>query len=387
MLLSSNILFGGKKIPIILFAFLVYLIIPTESRTIRLIPLLLLSISCSIKKSFWTKNRKKYCLGCIPLIIFSSFVHGIFPAKDLFIILFMLVSLQYMGEQYSIRHSNYVYLFFTHIIIPISIISYFVKGGVTYIPEDMTINIFGYDSTKHDTAIIGYLLFVASGYNIYYNHSSKKKNIFYFFLSIYITFFSGSRSCLLALIATILLYLINLRQIRVWISTVFFICIIFLSYSLEELKQYSFLIEENSIIRKIAKVENFNQHGVTSGRAWLWKYHWSKFIESNYIGSGREFTDFRVGDYVPTTNEIAPAGGESPYTNYLACYGLLGIMLLIFFFFLFYHALTRKNIIGTCIIFCAIYNTMLGCNLTDPTHPVTFLAYLLYFSSFKPTLL
>lgn len=376
---------GNKKIPMILLILWVSTIIPTESRTVRLMPLLLFCISCFFRKSFWIRKRKRYSFFCFLLVISSAFIHGVLPAKDLFIILSMLMALQYMGQQRLFNCSNDIYMYCIYVIIPISIASYFIKEGVEYIPgKDLTINLFGGHTTKHGTAIVGYLLFVISGYNLYRHSLNKKINLLCFFLSIYITFFSGSRSCLLALVATLLFYLINLNRVGIFKSVLFLTLVIILSFYLESFKYYTSFIREDSLIGKIIKIENFAQYGVTSGRAWLWNYHWDKFVESDYIGSGREFVDFGVGDYVPDTNKIAPAGSESTYTSYLACYGILGIVLLVIFFSLFYQALRRNNKMGACIMFCAIYNTMLGCNFTDPSTPITFLVYLLYFSSFKP---
>lgn len=152
---------------------------------------------------------------------------------------------------------------------------------------------------------------------------------------------------------------------------------------MEYIQDYIHLIK-NEFILDFIGVDNFKRHGVTSGRAWLWNYHWDSFINSPYLlGGGRTFTDFKVGDYIPFLGIKASAGSESPYTGMLACYGLFAIFQFGILIYLVFYAIKRNNLLATCIIFIAIYNSIMGVNFTSVMHADAIFVYLLYYSSFK----
>lgn len=246
----------------------------------------------------------------------------------------------------------------------------------------MSINICAGESTKHGTAVIGYLLFIASLYQ-FTQEKLNKKTISFFLFSIYLIFFSTSRSVALSTAYVLIFYMINYKKIKIKVSLSFFFIIICSTFLLENLSSYTQLIGHNDILNKFIRADNFdNSIGVTSGRSWLWEYHWKTFLNTNFIGGGREAIDFKVNDFIPTINEVAKAGSESPLTGMLACYGVLGFIPLFLYFYLFYYAIKKRNLIGSCIILGNIYNALTGVNLLHCLNSTNILLYLLYFQSF-----
>ena len=156
---------------------------------------------------------------------------------------------------------------------------------------------------------------------------------------------------------------------------------------MEYIKDYVYIVN-NEFILDLIHADDFKQHGVTSGRAWLWNYHWNSFIESPFLlGAGRDATDFIINQYIPSLGIKAPAASESPYTGMLACYGLLSLFPYLVLIYLSLMAILKKNLLATCIIFICIYNTLMGVYLTSVLHADAILMFLLYFSSYKRTIL
>lgn len=210
-----------------------------------------------------------------------------------------------------------------------------------------------------------------------------KKDIFLLLISLYLVILSGSRSCLLALLATIILFIINRNKYKKIVTGIYFLSMILLVFFMEYLKDYIYLIE-NEFVLNLIGAEKFKQYGVTSGRAWLWDYHWDSFINSPYfLGGGRSVTDFRVGDYIPFLRMKAHAGSESPYTGILASNGLIGLFQLSLLVYLSYIAIKKENLLATCIIFICIYNATMGVDFTNVLQANPILLFLLYFSSFN----
>ena len=156
-----------------------------------------------------------------------------------------------------------------------------------------------------------------------------------------------------------------------------------MTFFIEYLQDYVYLIK-NEYILDLIGAKNFKNYGVTSGRAWLWNYHWDSFVDSPYyLGGGRDVTDFRVNDYIPSLRRKAPAGSESPFTGMIACYGIIALIQFGVLLYLSYNAIKKKNLIATCIIFIAIYNGLMGVDLTNVLYGEPILLYLLFFSSFS----
>lgn len=356
---------------------------PITNITIRFVLLLVVLFSCLFQKSFHLNNNVRLLIFIILISIFLALYHGLAVAKDFFIFCYGILSTFYIAKKYTFT-GNIIYKYFVYVIIPLGVINQILYHNVYYLPFTTGhVNIIGNGATKHWTAIVGTLLFVGSAYNII----KSKKNILYidivfFLLSLYLVFFSGSRSCLLALIATIILYFINRSKYKKRITILYFIVFIVSVFFMEYMKDYIYIIE-NEYILDLLGAQNFKQYGVTSGRAWLWNYHWDSFINSPYLlGGGRKFVDFRVGDYIPFLRMRVTAGSESPYTAMLACNGIIAFIPFSLLLYLSYQAIKKENLIATCIIFICIYNSVMGVDLTNVLQASPILLYLLYFSSY-----
>ena len=356
----------------------------TDSITLRFIILFAFLLSCLFQKSFHQINNVRSFIFILLISIFLIFYHGLPEAKDFFIFCFGILSISYLSRIYMFS-GNLIYKFFIYVIIPLSLKNLILYGNVSYFPFTTGyINIIGNEATKHGTAIVGTVLFVGAIYNILKSKGRIfRKDVFFLLISFYFILFSGSRSSLMALLATIILYIINHNKYRKNV-TIVYICIMFLGvFFLEYLQDYIYLIN-NEVVLDLIGAKNFKTHGVTSGRAWLWNYHWDSFVNSPYLlGGGRMVTDFRVGDYIPSLRVKAEAGSESPYTGMLACYGIIAIIQFGILISLIYNAINKKNLLATCILFIAIYNTIMGLNLTYVLSAEAILLYLLYFASFK----
>lgn len=379
-----------RNLKILFLLLLIYLLIPTSSATIKAIPFILLYFYCFTRKDFINNKSNRHLLIIyFTLTIIVLLLHGILEAKDYFFLLYGILCLKYLSPKYAIN-SNDFYKYYFYILIPVSIITFLTQGGkLSYIPDaNMSINICAGESTKHGTATIGYLLFIASLYQFTHDRirdiKVSFKTIFFFIFSIYLIFFSTSRSVALSTAYVLALYAINYKKIRPKASFLFLFFIIISTFLLENLSLYIQFIGNNEIINKFIRAENFDQSaGVTSGRAWLWKYHWDTFIDTHLIGGGREAIDFSVDDLIPSINEVAKAATESPLTGILACYGILGCIPLFLYFYLFYYAIKKRNLMGSCIILGSIYNALTGVNLLLCLDATSILLYLLYFQSFR----
>ena len=357
---------------------------PITNITVRFIFLLVFLLSCLFQKSFHQINNVRFLILISLTTIFLIFYHGLAVAKDFFIFCFGILSTSYFAKRYPFT-GNIIYKFFIYVIIPLSVLNLLLYHNVHYLPfKTGYINIIGNVATKHNTATIGTFLFIGASYNIL-KFKKEKIIIDYIFLilALYLVVFSGSRSCLLALIATILLYVINLHKFNKAITYIFFVIMISSVFFFEYLQNYVYLIK-NEFILDLIKADNFRNYGVTSGRAWLWSYHWDTFINSSFLlGGGREVVDFSVDEYVPFLRMRVPAGSESPFTGLLASCGLIAFIMYGILFYLSFKAIESKNLIATCLIFISIYNTTMGVDLSNVLHYNSIFIYLLYFSSFN----
>ena len=214
-----------------------------------------------------------------------------------------------------------------------------------------------------------------------------RKDIFFFGLSFYLVFFSTSRSIFMCMGGVLLLFLINWKRIRPRTTVTVATMLIVSVYILENLSTYADVLVKNELIGQFLHAEDFDRYGVTSGRSWLWTYHLMVFFSNIPFGGGRESVDFFVGDWIGALGEEAHAGSESFYTGILACYGLIGVILIILHISLFLRAIKAKNVIGACIIFACIYATVTGVGLVSLYDEYSIMLFLLYFSSFQLTAL
>lgn len=384
----NNILQEQKRIErLIILGLFFFQFVPISNITIRFIVLFVFLLSCLFNKHFYGEYNKRYLTFIISITIFLSFYHGLAEAKDFFIFCFGILSTYYFSTNYSFS-GNIIYKYFLYVIIPLSLFNFFVYQNVFYLPfTNGQVNILGGESTKHGTALIGTVLFVGAGYNILTAKSIIRRiDIIFLIIGIYLVIFSGSRSCLLALFATIFLYMINRNKYRKFFTIVYFYAMIILVFFMEYIQDYVYLIDSEFILDLI-HVENFERHGVTSGRAWLWGYHWDCFINSSYLlGSGRDSTDLFLGDFIPSLNMVAKAGSESPYTKLIACYGIIGFFMLCILIYLSHKAINKENKVATCIVFVCVYNTVMGVDLTNVLMADPILLYILYYSSFNTRL-
>jgi hypothetical protein len=358
----------------------------TNSKTIIAIPYILLIFYAFRSPDFY---EKKFI---IPVVFFtiivclmSMFLHGILAAKDLFISLGGLLCTQYYVSKYKFS-PQVVFMIYLLIFIPQFFYEYIVHGGdnLRYIPDNIEwkLNVMTSDSTKHGTCALGFLLLSVS---VFYLFIEKKKNIsiLFFLLSLYFIIFSGSRGGLIALLNAVSIYYVNRRKVKKYVTILLLILSILVVYSIESFMLF-FPNIESSIVSEYLKVDNLEkQEGISAGRMWLWNYHIQEFVKSNYLGGGREVVDFFGGDYV--NGEFAQAGSESPFTRLLACYGIIGILLICIYLGMFIYALNRKNIYGVFITAIAIIQTIgTGINYFNFTSYYSILFFHLYFFSFKP---
>ena len=361
-----------------------YNFFPTTSITLRFTLLLVFLFACLFQKRFHTVNNIRKLIFISIVTIFLILYHGLAVGKDFFIFCFGILSTSYFAKKHSFTN-NIIYKYLFYVIIPLSIFNFLLYHNVFYLPFTTGhVNIIGKDATKHGTAIIGTLLFIGASFNLIKSKNNlPKKDIIFLIIGIYFVVFSGSRSCVLAIITTIFIYIINRKKYNKTITSICFIAIISSVFFLEYLQEYVHLIKDDFILDFIG-AKNFKQHGVTSGRAWLWDYHWDSFINSPYLlGGGRAVIDFRVGDYIPTLRIRALAGSESPYTRIIACNGIIGFFQLGILLYLSYKAIKKENLYATCLIFIIIHNTTMGVDFTNVIGANPIMIYLLYFTSFK----
>lgn len=366
----------------LLVAVIISTIIPSPSQSVKFIPLLLFYIPIIFQRDFYNNKRRNYLLFILIVCSLSFFAHGFLEMKDILIYFISYSFIEYfvLKKGFNIK---YIYWF----IVFVTIFFLFKNPNtVSYIPINNVINIYG-EGTKHGTATLGNLLFIVSLYNLHYKKQLTRKYEFKWIIliivSIYLVVFSSSRSVTLALLATILMYVSNIKTFRTKLIWIIFILFNLSTYLLENLSNYIYLFSDNTFLSEFIRIENFDTSvGVTSGRAWLWNVHINSFLENPIFGGGRKVIDFRGNDYIPWLNEIANAGSESAFTGMLACNGFIGILQILLPIYLFSKAVNKRNIIGCVIIFCCIYNTTTGVNMVN-NYGYNIFYTILYFMSFK----
>lgn len=336
-------------------------IIESDSATINKIPIIIFCFYVFTFNSFFQDKRFYYLLGILILLVLSILSDGFLIAKDLFLYFVPFVVLRFIVSEGGFDYrSLYIFVAFT-------IIWYLLKNPTTvsYFPNNMMINVYG-QGTKHGTAFLGTLLFLVAAYACYFRWKlTASINVFdviNLFLGLYLVLFSTSRSALLALLATIMMLVVNRNKYKKWLTWLIFLLFNMSTFLLESLSLILPQLNDIPFFSDFIHVDNFERYGVTSGRAWLWQYHLNIFLNHPFWGGGRNSIDFFVGDTIGPMGEIAPAGSESPFTGYLACSGMIGLIQILLPIMLFAWAVKRENIMGSSIMFCCVYNTVMGTN-------------------------
>ena len=277
------------------------------------------------------------------------------------------------------------YRVYFYILIPCFFLNYFfisdrgIGNALTYIPlpsSDYKINVLTRGGTVHGTSVLGIFLLIISAYKFYYTNSRKKTDVFFLVLSLYFVLFSGSRSGYIGLLFVFVFIAINRKAMHKLVTSLFFFLLIVLMYSIEIIATY--ISFDSPLLNSFMKFDNIDKgSGITSGRSWLWGEHISLFLNSDYyLGQGKYGFHFSIeeGDF---------AGGESPATDILARYGLFGLSINLFFFYLFFYALKRNNIFGALLIGTNILIYLGGTGYFFPPDVWNFPLFCLYFFSFR----
>lgn len=378
-------MYGNNKWPLLVLGIVgLSFMIPFDSATVRSFPFFMLCLYCLMLEKYWNVFRERIFQYLLVGSVLTFSFHGFLETKDLIMYVVCLSGISYISERFEFK-PMYLYVFFGVFILGSSLMHFAMGDNVTWIPYDGMINIFGV-GTKHGTAIAGVILLLPTLAYLYERYKglpvelSLTTLISLFILSVYLVVFSSSRSTTLAVIMICLYLWINRVSFRKKFSICFF-CVCNASvFFLEYVADYIGYINDIPWLAEFVHTDNFEQYGVTSGRAWLWGVHMHSFFTSPFLmGGGRAVTDFFVGDWLPWLGVQAQAGSESVYTGYLACYGLVGVGLILIQLALFLIAVKKEAILASAIMFFMIYNTTMGVSLVTSYNYAGILCYFLYF--------
>lgn len=370
-------------------AFFFSTIIHSPSKTLQSIPLIGIYLYCFCQSDFWKNKRKNtFLIFSLYLSILILILHGIMESKDYILYITGIFALEFFIEKYGYK-SSYIYYYLIWITIPTIGLGVILWGATpTFIPVDNTVNVYGL-GTKHGTASLGYIMCIGIlfRYWVYKQIRIKLTNMdkSIFAIGVYLIFFSGSRSVPLALVSVVVLYYINKSKFHEKLTWVFCISLLTFTYFIEIIGAIPYFTNTDNFLTRFMHIDQLSQgHSLSSGRNWLWSYHWNAFINSRFLlGEGRSVTDFSVGDWIGSLRVEAIAGSESVYTSYLAGYGLIGIYMLSILVYLLWKAIKNKNAMACCIIFGSIYNANMGLDYTDPLSKTSIFCYLMYYTALR----
>ena len=364
-------------------------ILPTSSFTVSIFAFFLLCVVCVFQSGYFNDFRKTMwmflLIGSIPVIV----LHGILEVKDFIMMLCCIGGISFLCYKFNFTPRQII-LFLFCVILPIGLFHLVTDGRVNWNPANGYLNIIGGPTTKHGTAIFGLLLLMAV-VTYYFNREKgikvpfKKKTLQALFVfSLFLITFS-SRSVLLAALAFLAYLFVNRNRFRPKLSIVLFVVCNISVFFLEYLADYADVIKRVDWLANLVRVENFDtRHGVTSGRSWLWGVHINAWLDSPYMmGGGRAVTDFKVNDWLPWLGEVANAGSESPFTGFIACYGWVGIGIIIMFIGFFLYAVLQRNLMASAIMFCMIYNTTMGVSFMSARDYSSIFCYFLFFTCLR----
>lgn len=362
-------------------------LLPTTSATLLALPFILLSVYCVAQDKYFTKYHQWAWIYLLLSAIPTLALHGILETKGLFVFICCLCGISYMSTKFEFQ-PKMMYWFFICCVIPLGLYRQAVFGNVHWLPVEGMVNILGGESTKHGTAVVGVLLLFPTITYLFEKYKGipvpikTSKLYLWLILALYLVVGSSSRSVTLAVLFFLFFIFINRKGFRKGRSVALFIACNASVYIMEYLSNYVDVVNDFPILADFVHAENFeHDYGVTAGRSWLWGVHMTSFINSPFLlGGGRAVTDFRVLDWLPWLGEEAHAGSESPYTGWLACYGLIGAVLILIQIGMFAYAVRKRSTMAAALIFCMIYNTTMGESLTTPSTYDGILCYFLYFT-------
>ena len=192
---------------------------------------------------------------------------------------------------------------------------------------------FSFDSSRlfvggvHHYAISFIFLFLV--YLYVFNIRSIPTNLIHiivlFFLAI-LVILTGSRTSIYSIIFIFsALFFEGFRPFknnifRFFITFLFFVLTYAIVFYLEDF----FSIIDSGYLSDLIGVERIGNNW-SSGREWLWSYHFELFYNNMAFGVNSETLDWELGDTLPN-DVIAFGGSESLYSKFLASDGLLGIL-------------------------------------------------------------
>lgn len=354
---------------------------------------LILLVFCLFNKSFYNGNIAKLFLILL-LCYISLIIYDISSCITLFYLFVGLMSCEFLANKYIIR-KEFIYSLFLYVCIPISLLSFMLgpysnvenTNPLSYIPisnNGWKINILFWGATIHGTSLIGLLIFLLSLYNIGVLQKDKWIDNIFLVLGVYFVVFSGSRGGYITFFLILILFYINRKRIYVFYSCFILLTTIVVTYSMELLHDYVNISSTSQLINSLLRLDYWDStSGITSGRSWLWAYHWNLLVGSHYLGVGKDGIDIKLGE-LTNTGEIALGATESPATFLLAAYGPFGVILISIYFYMFLKALRKQKIFAILLMAMAISLLVgSGINMFVFIDPYSILFLLLYFNSMK----
>lgn len=353
----------------------------------------ILLIFCLINKDFYKGDISKIFFILL-LCCVSLFIYDLSSSITLFYLFVGLLSCEYLANKYIIR-KEFIYRLFLYVCIPVSLLSFILgpyssienTNPLSYIPvsnNEWKINVLSWGATIHGTSLIGLLIFLVSLYNIGVLQKDKWIDNIFLVLGVYFVVFSGSRGGYITFFLILILFYINRKRIYVFYSCFILLTTIVVTYSMELLHDYVNISSTSQLVNSLLKLDYWDStSGITSGRSWLWAYHWNLLVGSHYLGVGKDGIDIKLGE-LTNTGEIAPGATESPATFLLAAYGPLGVILISIYFYMFLKALRKQKIFAILLMAMAISLLIgSGINMFVFIDPYSMLFLLLYFNSMK----
>lgn len=353
----------------------------------------ILLIFCLINKDFYKGNIINIFFILL-LCCVSLFIYDLSSSITLFYLFVGLLSCEYLANKYIIR-KEFIYRLFLYVCIPVSLLSFILgpyssvenTNPLSYIPvsnNEWKINVLSWGATIHGTSLIGLLIFLVSLYNIGVLQKDKWIDKIFLILGVYFVIFSGSRGGYITFFLILILFYINRKRIYVFYSCFILLTTIVVTYSMELLHDYVNISSTSQLVNSLLKLDYWDStSGITSGRSWLWAYHWNLLVGSHYLGVGKDGIDIKFGE-LTNTGEVALGATESPATFLLAAYGPLGVILISIYFYMFLKALRKQNIFAILLMAMAISLLVgSGINMFVFIDPYSMLFLLLYFNSIK----
>jgi O-antigen ligase len=219
-------------------------------------------------------------------------------------------------------------------------------------------------STLHFTAELGWTLFILGLSDNWRNKWVRRVVIG---LGLYFAVFSGSRTALIVLGVVVAIYFTHRAKLpRKWIFGVVALAVFSVYFAQDVWENYLSGAVAN---QKVEVGEAWTRSGnaqlesdVTSGRSWLWEFHWTLFTDNPILGAGMETVEFSLGDTVD--GEQALAASESYYSQMLAAFGLFGIAFIGIHLILFVLSIgtgdLRTMLLGAAMLISTAGNSSYG---------------------------